>query len=186
MTIPRRKSFHRKEKWKVLEGFDGRYFISNKGRIKADQTITYHTTIKAKIIKPFFLGEDHLSPYVKLSKINPETKKFESRLYNLKNLVGKHWINEYDPNVPVVFRNKKTPWDCSIFNIRQKSKRTAVLTENMVREIKQELKEHGHEKGFRAHLARKYDVDWATIWKIDKGRAWSHIQPAEANSSGKQ
>jgi len=176
-----RRKFHWREKWKDVKGYEGRYLVSNRGRVKKlddshKPTGSDYRRVPWKMVRAYFITE-HVSPYIKLS--HKENGKLVQKLVNLKKLVAENWLRNYDPNKPVDFRNPKHPWDCSIMNIVQgkpRSRGTTLLTDEIVREIKKELAEHGHKRGYKAYLTRKYDIHRATLWKINKEINWKHVQ----------
>ena len=87
------------ESWKDIEGYEGLYQVSNKGRVKS---LNYHNTKKEKILKTFIVGNGYLQ--VNLYK-NKTIKSFyvhrlvaKAYLPNQQNLSCVNHIDENKQN----------------------------------------------------------------------------------------
>ena len=142
------------EKWKKIEGYDGKYRISNRGRI------TRKFRRDSRVVHPFLAYGRHTSPYVKLTRY--ENGKLVWKKYNLRKLVAQYWMIGYDPNKPVFYRDDSDPWNCAINNLIQKgrsNKGKTRLTKEIALEIKEKLAANKHIRGYKAYLSRLFDVN---------------------------
>lgn len=182
------------EIWKSIEGFEGRYEVSNYGRVRSlDHVVSkmhktgvmYPHTIKGRIRKFGFSGgrKGRKYPTVIITKRplvkhcmihrivaiafvpNPEGK------LEVNHKDGDKLNNHYD-NLEWCTRKENTQhastarllWDNGIHF-------NAKLNLKTVFKIKRELS-----KGIRqCEIARKYKIDPMTIQAISSGKSWKHI-----------
>jgi NUMOD4 motif. len=64
---------NRKECWKAIKGFDGRYEVSDKGRVRS---MNYKNTGAIKILRP---SKNPSTGYMQVSLYGTSTKKREPR-----------------------------------------------------------------------------------------------------------
>lgn len=170
----------RKEKWKLIKGYEPLYSVSNLGRIRSNNSRRidpngikrrYHA--KKKLLKPISTAS-RPEPKVKLTDIYGVSKWFD-----LKTLVADHWLKNRT-GARVVWKNKKELTDCSIYNIKEVDDKTIVgnskLTIGQVKEIKRRLMDPNVVK---AALAREFKISAATVTRIYKGERWKDVIPDE-------
>jgi hypothetical protein len=172
--MARPKTWQRKEKWRQIDGFDGRYSVSNMGRVKRNK-IEFSDAISFKktfIIKPKLTrGSAEVGLY---------TKDKKRKWHRVKNLVGKHWLGIENP-FKVRIRDKTKPFDCSIYNIKNdltKNRITnAIINKKQAQEIKQIIIATEGSNLNKSKIARIYNISEASITLISQGKRWGNIEP---------
>lgn len=176
------------ETWKNIEGFEGKYEVSNYGRVRSIARMhpSKPIPIKGRIMKPFFSGgrnREYL--FVIIQRVNPRINKSFSihRLVAVafvQNPSNKAEVNHKDGN------KQNNRWDnlewCTRKENVQHSSQSGLLRHDgvhfnaklsleEVRQIKIKLS-----KGVRqGSLAKEYNANTSTIHNISKGKSWKHV-----------
>lgn len=173
-----------KEIWKNIDGYEGLYKISNKGRVKSMNHKRWNgkcfRAIKEKILTPQISGYLHVRLY--LDGI--------AKIYRVHKLVAKHFIPNPN-NLPCVLHgpdddkqnnySNNLRWGTQQDNMNDRSKRnrqakgeninTSTLIESDVIEIKRLLM-----MGFTLlYLSEIFEVTQKTISNIKLNKTWKHI-----------
>lgn len=164
----------RLEKWKWVEGYEGLYVISNKGRVAGK-----HGEIK---LKPRNARQPY--PSVCLSKANK--KKF----YNIHTLLMKHFGPPQPKDKPFVTHINDDPTDNRLSNLKWGD-----VSSNAQDKIRNDRQPNGERVGGSKIsnkeakkirllrdlgvspflLAEIYGVHYSSIWKIVTGRTFKHV-----------
>lgn len=177
-----------KEIWKDIKDFEGRYQISNLGRVKSlTRTITEKNTGKTYVLYGKILKERHMSNgYIQacLCKNSKYTYKYVHRLVaqafisNPNNLKQVNHIDCIKTNNSV----KNLEWCSHLFNSkhaaqnglfkRGENHHQTTLTDNQVKKIKTLLK-----KGLtQVEIASMFKVSKNVINTINVQKTWKHIK----------
>lgn len=169
------------EEWKEIEGFDGKYFISTKGKVKSfshkkprilkprispDGYVWYVLTIngKGKTMRANRLVAKAFIP-------NPENKNTVNHIDgNKKNndVSNLEWATRREQMQHAYKLGLKKP----VQGILQGN---SVLTEKQVKEIRKIYKAHDKKFGM-IPLAKKYNVSTSTIDKCVNRRSYKNIK----------
>lgn len=172
------------EVWKDIAGFEGRYQVSNCGRVRS---LTHMDSLgRTRLGRIMKLQHRILNYYsVKLS-CNSFSKSF-----HVHRLVAQAFIPNPN-NLPQINHKDENPennnvenleWCDSKYNINYGSRTDkyrgelhgrAVLSEEIVREIRRSYIPFDKEFGGKA-LAKKYSVCTSTISYIVRGETWKHL-----------
>lgn len=174
------------EIWKAVVGFEGRYEISDRGRVRSlDRVVSFsyrgkivHQKRSGQILKSFAQKSGHLH-----LKLGQDSGQQYVHILVLKafvgprpaGLVGCHNDGKTDNNTP---RNLR--WDTQLSNIadqekhgtrlRGSSKIESRLNEDKVREIKRL-----RGRISQAAIAKKFGVGKSTVQAALDGRTWRHV-----------
>jgi len=175
------------EVWKDIEGYEKLYQVSNKGRIKS----LHHG--KERIMKLTFDrgGYVHIVLYKNKEKCTEEDKVRST--YRVHILVARAFIPNPE-NKPEVNHINGNKWDCNVENLEWVTKKenqehavklglqksgtdspNSKLTEDKVRDIRENCVPGDKEKGFHA-FARKYNVRCSVIQNAYYGRTYRNVK----------
>lgn len=182
------------ETWKEIDGYDGLYEISNKGRVRSYNNKGYNKPDRRQEPKILKLHKQN-SGYYFVTLYNSDSK---NKQYTIHRLVAKAFIPnpEDKPMVNHVDGDKENncvdnfEWVTRMENHihaeqnglaqpppearKGEDHEQSKLTEKEVIDIREYRESRGHFYGRRA-LADKYGVSEALITKIISREAWSHI-----------
>lgn len=174
------------EIWKPIEGFDGMYEISSKGRLRSWKGVNQ---CAPKREKPIIRKQAKARGYnwVLLSNLNGKNKM--GRIHRLvastflPNPEGKPEVNHKNgikddnrvENLEWVTReeNMSHAWDIGLFpDQKGEGNRASKLTKQDVLTIKAILPTGWFTQ---TEIARAYEVDQGLISKINSGKSWGHL-----------
>jgi len=166
------------EIWKDIEGYEGKYLVSNFGRIKSMPNKSWNSE---RILKP--LKQTYC--FIDLCK-DAKVKKF-----TIHRIVAKAFIlnNQYKPDVNHIngdkhdnrvenlewvtkSENQKHAAKLGLINCKGSRNSQSKLTEDIVIAIFNSNKR-------TSELSKEYNITQSTICDISKGRSWTHITNAE-------
>lgn len=179
------------EEWRDIEGFEGRYQVSNLGRVRSFARKSYKTP---KILKDTHDTDGYCM--VNLCDAKHGTKNKISKVHRL---VAKAFIDNPNgfPEVNHIDENKSNnradnlEWCTTQYNLTYGNRLNCTygsnnfhskLTIAQVREIRQIYKKGDLQFGQSA-LGKRYGVTHGTIRCIVNGKSWTHILP-EWDESG--
>lgn len=177
------------EIWKDIIGYEGAYQISSLGRVKSLEKIIYRTNqhkhkrrcvYKEKILKCIYRKTNY--QYVVLYKNGDSGKKFAvHRLIAINFILNKEnkpCINHIDGNPRnntvsnlewcTHKENTKHAIDTGLYNQFKKDGVRIKLTPKDVFEIRQS-------KERPTRLAKKYNIEYASVYNIRNYRTWKHL-----------
>ncbi|MDD5589059.1 MAG: NUMOD4 domain-containing protein [Candidatus Nanoarchaeia archaeon] len=177
----------KKETWKNIEGYDGIYQVSDRGRIKSLSRLhkihhNYYVKCKTKILKQTTTKKGYLR--IGLNK-NNITKQFQvHRIVSIAfipNVWNKPQINHKDGNKKNNYiknlewcnnsENQKHSFKFGLMNDRKgENHNLAKFTNKQILEIR---KLYPQISGYK--LAKIYNVHHATIYNIIHKKSWCHI-----------
>lgn len=160
------------EEWRDIKGFEGRYFVSNLGRIKTkrgirkfitthdgyDRVVLYtkspnKITINVhKVVAQSFIPNPHNKPQI--NHLNGNKK--DNRACNLEWCTAKENI-DHAIKIGLIDTSDKTNFI-----------RNSILSIDMVLKIY-------NDNSMQKDIAKKYNVSKMTINDIKTGRTWSHV-----------
>lgn len=170
---------------KPVKGFEGLYEVSDAGYVQTvEHTITdkagHQYTIKSRVLKPSKIGRGYLAVYLR--------KEGKTYVQYVHRLVAEAFVPNPD-NKPIVNHKNGNKLKCEASNLqwstysennqhaydtglkpKGEGQYKARLTENQVREIKQNGKYTTYE-----NIARKYGVSKATIRDVLLCRTWKTV-----------
>ena len=170
------------EIWKEIDGYDGKYFISNLGRVKSFQ--------REKSGKLLALSHDN-DGYL-LVGLHYAQKGIPDKKAKVHRLVAQAFVpnpNNY-PEVNHKDENKENnnannlEWCTTRYNLtyghrldcaKGENNDKHKLTINQVKEIRRLYISKDKEYGLSA-LARKYDVKHSSIYAIVNRKTWKHLE----------
>ena len=155
--------------WRDIPGYEGRYRVSNDGRI--------YSLISSLVMKQFKLTHGHLAVMLYFNGVG--------KIHPVHVLVASAFVGVRPPGYYTHHKNEdrqdnrpdnleyKTPEDHTGDHVRGEKSVCAKLTENQVREIRR-LHSTG-ESSYRK-LAKIYEVSCFTISDVIRRRNWRHVE----------
>lgn len=175
------------EEWRAISGWEGRYEVSNLGRIRSLSRITIASNGRPRPV---------VGRILKLM-VNPKGYHWvhlgSDRNHTLVHIVMCEAFHGPKPEGHEVRHLNGNPSDNTLSNLKWGTKKenmadknlhgthnkgersaTAKLTESIVREIREKLSEKTY-RGQLADLGREYGISWRTIWDIREQRSWKDL-----------
>lgn len=169
------------EEWKEIKNYEGYYQISNFGRVKSLDRIVSgcdgkSIPHKGRILKPLddgrgyhhiFLNKNGKYKVCKIHRLvgeyfidNPFNKPYINHIDGIK-------TNNHQDNLEWVTasENQLHAIKTKLRNIRKPIKR---LTTSQVKKIKEDNRP-------QRQIAKSYDINPSTVWRIKSGKTWKHI-----------
>jgi hypothetical protein len=172
------------EKWKDISGFEGKYQISNIGRVRSLDRITNNRQFKGAIKTPQISNTGYYR--VHLCTENRKTKPFSiHRLvatHFLPSIGGKNVVNHIDGDKlnnrldnlewVTISENTKHSYDTGLQIMGRSEKNPASkYTEGQIREVKKLSKMNYSRK----HISEATGVSRAMIHSVLKNKSWTHV-----------
>ena len=179
------------EKWKDIEDYEGRYQISNLGRVKSLKRKTFRYIRESSIIMKPLKGDGRYFQ-ISLWKNGKDKKMYIHRLvgiYFIPNPDNKPQVNHTDGN-RLNNHVKNLEWSTGSENIKHAFD-TGLITEEHIRnmslkssKISRKFSDHDiyqifalYKKGFsKAHIARTYNAGETTIRNILSKITYKHVE----------
>lgn len=176
------------ETWKNIDGHEGRYQVSNLGRVKTlERTVSFgrsYRVIKEKVLTPS-IGTTGYFEIKPCKEGRHETRKIHRLVANafIDNIYNKPQVNHIDGNK---LNNKveNLEWVTKSENaihayktglvVRPQGElnRRSILRESQVIEIKDKISKGGKV----SDLCVEYNVNSSTVASIKSGKSWRHIK----------
>lgn len=175
------------EKWKDVKGYEGKYKVSNLGRVKSIKRMVKHSdnskrTNKERILIPIDIGNG----YYRVTLYNGSGSKniFIHRLvaeHFIPNPENKPEINHKDLD-PSNNHKNNLEWSTRKENLSHAKENGVArvgekhgmckINRKTATKIKQMLSNKGCNM---AEISRQLDVSYNTVYDIKRGRTWKHI-----------
>lgn len=172
---------NQKEVWRPVKGFEGRYEVSNLGRVKTIPHYVNHTNGKRLVKERLRPLQKHNQGYlsVGLSSLSRLVHRLVAQAF-IANPKKLKFVNHKDGNKHnncvenlewcTRQENENHAFSTGLKNSTGSNNAMSKLDEKKVYEIK--YKSHGKSTKF---LSEKYNVHMATIQRIIKGTIWKHV-----------
>lgn len=169
------------EEWRPVVGYEGRYEVSNLGRVKSIRRSRKNPSGNL-IMSPSTHGDG----YKQVQLADGRIRTFRVHVLVLTAFVGPKPDGTYgchnDGN-PANNCKDNLRWDTPSANQRDREKHgtgasggnnpRAVLSPSDVVEIRKELLSKQAERGLAVRLARRYGVSSSVVYAIKNGRSWT-------------
>ena len=175
------------EQWKPVLGYEGRYEVSDLGRVRSLPNARRKTVM---IMRPTITGER--GGYFSVRLTTSVDGSYKQRLLRVHRLVleafvgpppeGKPWGLHRDGN-PHNNALKNLYWGTPLENMEDRRKHgkgnigssnpSAILSEDLVKDLKRRLQ--NRKKGDIAKLSRETGIKYTTLRAIACGENWSHL-----------
>ena len=162
------------EIWKEIEGYEGKYFVSNFGRIKSMPNKSWNSErilkplkqeyclidlCKNAKVKKFYIHRIVAKTFILNNENKPDVNhingdKHDNRLENLE------WVTKSE--------NQKHAAKLGLINCKGSRNSQSKLTEEIVLSIFKSNKRN-------VELSKEYNISQPTICDIRKGRSWKHL-----------
>lgn len=176
------------EVWKFVDGYDGRYSVSNHGRVRSHDMMMGNrhqskTIRKGRILKPSLDGKKYLN--VKLCLNGKQTSVKVHRLVAMcfvPNVGGKPQVNHID-GVKQNNHASNLEWCTNTENIVHAYQNGLIATNNGERHHNARITEDGAQDIIKrmnngeslSSISRLYSVSVTSIWNMKVGKTWSHL-----------
>lgn len=180
------------EKWKPIEGYDGKYEISSRGGYRLPSRLSQRTDLKEQYIIPAKIMKASVSKKTGYhrARLVRDGKQYT---YLVHRLVAQHFLDEYDSELQVnhIDGNKdnndisnlemvtaKENVQHAVKNglrgdIKGERNPASLLTEEDVLEI--------YQSAINAHdIAEEFGVSKNCVWDIRAGRRWASVTGANS------
>jgi hypothetical protein len=164
----------RKEKWKLITNVNNNWYsVSQLGRIRINKVNRKYDDGHRRYSKV------RVIPHIPNAKRSPTVKlqfsSGEKKIFSVMELVGEHWLQPYNPKLPVKHKNPKSRIDCSIYNIYQENMETNRRLKLSDEEVISIRKEYLDTNILQKELAARYNVSVMNINDIIKGNRRRNI-----------
>ncbi len=171
------------EEWRAIDGYDG-YEVSNLGRVRSFRSRQRGFRLAIPIIRKPGIVKDSGTQQVTLFDVDGRRK-----LRFVHNLVLEAFVGPrpdgmqgcHGDDDPRNNRLSNLRWDTPLGNMRDRERNghtargsrtgTSTLTDQQVTELLR-----AHRDGARpSALALRFGIDRTHVWRITRGKAWTHI-----------
>lgn len=176
------------EEWRWIEGYEGRYEVSDCGRVRSHYTSRDTLRSQPRLLRPWVINSGY--PVIELHTQKAGKKYLVHRLVAaafVPNPLGAPHVNHRDSdrlnsnasNLEWVTRSENQKHACKFGALRVPMLRgeqcpNSKLTEDQVREIRRTYKWRSSDAN-QYVLAQRYHVDQQVIYSILHRKTWTHV-----------
>jgi hypothetical protein len=170
------------EIWKPVVGYEGRYEVSNKGRVKALFSANHGGFKVGRIIKPILTSKG----YVKVGLYDSSVKCRQKNVHCIvleafkgprpPNLVVRHLDGSRTNNTITNLewgtsaQNAQDAKNHGTFVVGEKNGQSKLTSDEVLK-----IRSMRDEGIACSTIAKIFNVDWSNVWLIGKRKSWKHL-----------